>query len=131
MYRLRFLLRVAATLFFLLAFCSLTQALSRTFVSGLGSDANPCTRTAPCRSFQKAHDVVAANGEVVALDSAGYGKLIITKSVTISGEGQEAESSAASCDTGILISTSGITVVLRSIRIEGFGTGGKSASGAP
>src|SRR5205814_8459609 len=123
MYRLRFLLSVAVTLFFSLALGSLTQAAPRTFVSGLGSDANPCTRTAPCRTFQMAHDTVDANGEVLALDSAGYGTLTITKNVTISGERVEATANALSGDA-ITIATAGLKVVLRSITVEGFGTGG-------
>ena len=98
MYKLRFLLSVAAMLFISLALCSLTQAAPRTFVSGLGSDANPCTRTAPCRTFQVAHNAVDANGEVLALDSAGYGTLTITKNVTISGDGVEATANALSGD---------------------------------
>src|SRR2546430_13238022 len=94
MYRLRFLLSVAVTLFVSFTLCCLTQAAPRTFVSGLGSDANPCTRTAPCRTFQMAHDTVDPNGEVLALDSAGYGTLTITKNVTISAEGVEATANA-------------------------------------
>ena len=131
MYRLRFLLSVAVTLFFLLALCSIAQAAPRTFVSGLGSDANPCARTTPCRTFQKAHDTVDANGEVLALDSAGYGTLTITKNVTISGEGVEATVNALSGDA-ITIATAGLKVVLRSITVEGFGTGdiGMNISGA-
>jgi len=102
----------------------------RTFVSGLGSDANPCARTAPCRTFQHAHDVVDANGEVLALDSAGYGTLNITKNVTISGEGVEATANEgvdpivhALSGDAIKIATAGLKVVLRSITLEGFGAG--------
>ena len=49
------------------------QAQSRVFVAAQGSDANPCTFAQPCRTFQHAHDVVAAYGEIDALDPAGYG----------------------------------------------------------
>ena len=72
MNKLRLSLFIGATLLVSVALCSTAQAQSRTFVSGVGSDANACTRTAPCRTFQKAHDTVAAGGEVVALDAAGY-----------------------------------------------------------
>src|SRR5206468_3150708 len=123
MYRLRFLLSVAVTLFFSPALCSIAQAAPRTFVSGLGSDANPCSRTAPCRTFQRAHDTVDPNGEVLALDSAGYGTLTITKNVTISGEGVEATANATTPIDGITIATAGLKVVLRSITVEGFGIG--------
>ena len=102
MYRLRFLLSIAATLFFSLALCSIAQAgpslPNRTFVSITGDDANDCLNITPCRNFQRAHDAVADGGEVVALTSGGYGTLTITKNVTISGEGYEVESSAAAGD---------------------------------
>src|SRR5204863_4399839 len=123
MYRLRLLMSVVATFFFSLALCSLAQAAPRTFVSGLGSDANPCTREAPCRTFQVAHNAVDANGEVLALDSAGYGTLTINKNVTISGEGVEATANATTPIDAITINTAGLKVVLRSITVEGFGTG--------
>jgi hypothetical protein len=55
----------------------------RTWVSPAGVDTNPCTREQPCRNFGAAITVVAAGGEVVALESAGYGPVTITKSVTI------------------------------------------------
>jgi hypothetical protein len=59
----------------------------RVFVAGQGSDLNPCTFTAPCRTFQHAHDVVAAGGEIDVLDPAGYGVLTITKAISIQGHG--------------------------------------------
>jgi len=83
--KLRLSLFIGAALVVSVALCSAARA--RVFVSGVGSDSNPCSRTAPCRTFQKGHDTVAAGGEVVALDPAGYGAVIITKSVTITGEG--------------------------------------------
>src|SRR5207248_2515486 len=98
-------------------------AAPRTFVSGLGSDANPCSRTAPCRTFQVAHDAVDDKGEVLALDSAGYGVLTISKNVTISGEGVEATANATTPIDAITIATSNLKVVLRSITVEGFGAG--------
>jgi hypothetical protein len=56
----------------------------RTFVASTGSDSNPCSRVAPCRTFQAAVDAVALGGEVVPLDSAGFGaSLTITKAVSI------------------------------------------------
>jgi len=80
-------IRFAFTFAFLLICCFTAQAQSRVFVSGVGSDANPCSRTAPCRTFQQAHNVVSAGGEVVVLDPAGYGQVTITKSVNIIGDG--------------------------------------------
>ena len=104
-------------LIFSFALFTTAQAQVRVFVSGLGSDANPCSRTAPCRTFQQAHNVVTPKGEVVALDSAGYGPITITKSVTISGEGVYAGITVFG-GSGILIATPGITVNLRSLQLE-------------
>jgi hypothetical protein len=59
-------------------------ASQRTFVTSFGNDANPCTLVAPCRSFRVAVDAVAAGGEVIALDSGGYGPFNVSKSVTVS-----------------------------------------------
>src|SRR5438445_10440722 len=53
----------------------------RSFVSGSGSDSNPCTIDLKCRSFAAALTQTSANGEVVAYDSAGYGPVTITKAV--------------------------------------------------
>jgi len=79
----RFLLSMLFVLA-LLASAASAQGPVRTFVASTGSDANPCNRTAPCRTFQAAVDAVAAGGEVVALDSAGFGSNVsITKSVSI------------------------------------------------
>src|SRR5262249_11258382 len=60
---------------------------TRVFVGALGSDGNPCTFASPCRTFQHAHDVVAAAGEINVLDPAGYGGVTITKSISIQGHG--------------------------------------------
>jgi hypothetical protein len=63
---------------FLAFFGHVAQAqLQRTFVSGLGSDGNPCTRIAPCRTFAQAVSQTSDGGEVIVLDSAGYGPVTI------------------------------------------------------
>src|SRR5437660_953045 len=120
---LRWSIRFAFTFAFLLISCFAAQAQNRVFVSGLGNDANACTRTSPCRNFQRGQDVVASGGEVVALDSASYGQLSIAKSVTITGEGVYAGITASS-GNGVNIAAGGITVILRSLTLEGLGTGG-------
>ena len=61
-------------------------AVQRTFVASTGADTNPCTLTLPCRGFAAAVTAVGFNGEVVVLDSAGYGAVTIDKSVTIAGD---------------------------------------------
>src|SRR5215472_17571617 len=59
----------------------------RVFVGAAGSDSNPCTFASPCRSFQHAHDVTSANGEIDVIDPAGYGPITITKAISIQGHG--------------------------------------------
>src|SRR2546425_4912764 len=61
------------------------HAQSRTWVSGVGDDLNPCSRTAPCKTFAGAISKTAINGEIDALDPGGYGAVTITKSITIDG----------------------------------------------
>lgn len=106
-----------AVLFLLAVVAARGQA--RTFVSSAGSDANDCSRSSPCRNFQRAHDAVVAGGEVVALDSAGYGAVNITKSVTITGEGVHAAATSPSGGGNVVtVNGAGITVVLRNIQIQ-------------
>jgi hypothetical protein len=101
------------------ALCSTAQAQYRVFVSGLGNDLNPCTRTAPCRNFQRGHDAVVAGGEVVALDSAGYGAVTISKAVTIDGAGQHAGITAIS--NAITFDAAGAKVALRGLTLNSAG----------
>jgi hypothetical protein len=56
---------------------------TRTWVSGVGDDANPCSRTAPCKTFAGAISKTATSGEIDCLDPGGFGALTITKSITI------------------------------------------------
>lgn len=111
----------------LLAGSAFAQA-SRTWVSGVGDDANPCSRTAPCKTFAGAISKTAICGEIDALDPAGYGAVTITKGITIDGGGNLA-SVLVSGTNGIVIqiSTSAATcqqtVILRNLSINGIGTG--------
>src|SRR5689334_8438025 len=71
-----------------LVFASLASAqASRTWVSGVGDDANPCSRTAPCKTFPGAISKTAAGGEIDCLDPGGFGALTITKAITIDCDG--------------------------------------------
>src|SRR5262249_5064091 len=89
-----------------------------------GSDANPCTFSLPCRTFQHAHDVVAANGEIDVLDPAGYGKVVITKAISIQGHGFAGL--AVTSGDGITInSVTPIKVSLRGLLLDGVGSGGR------
>jgi hypothetical protein len=94
----------------------------RTFLSGEGSDTNSCTLTAPCRTFVAAIGAVGAGGEVVVLDSAGYGAFAINKSVTVTvPAGVYAGISVFSGD-GISISAGPADIViLRGLLINQFG----------
>ena len=94
---------------------------TRTWVSGVGDDVNPCSRTAPCKTFAGAISKTAAGGEINALDPGGYGAVTITKSMTIQGTGTHA-SILASFTNGINVNGAGIKVVIRDISINGAGT---------
>jgi hypothetical protein len=95
----------------------------RTWVSGVGDDTNPCSRTAPCKTFAGAISKTAAGGIVSVLDPGGFGAVTITKSITISATGVEA-GVLVSGTNGIVISAGNAdVVVLRGLDIEGLGTG--------
>src|SRR5215475_8931779 len=114
----------AATLVATLASTDAYALANRTFVSGSGSDANPCSLSAPCRSFAGALAQTNAGGEIAVLDTAGYGAVTITQSVSIvNEEGVEAGVTVTSGD-GITISAgSGDVVNLRGLTLVGA-TGG-------
>ncbi len=108
-----------------LAFGPLAKAqASRTWVSGVGDDANPCSRTAPCKTFAGAISKTAAGGEIDCLDPGGFGALTITKAITIdcdSGVG----SVLVNGTNGIVIAANASTDVvrLRNLTINGIGSG--------
>jgi parallel beta helix pectate lyase-like protein len=96
-------------------------AVPRVFVSGHGSDANPGSITSPKRSFASALTVTDAGGEIIVLDSAGYGPVTITQSVSIiSPTGVYAGVTVTSGD-GITVNASGSVVILRGLTINGAG----------
>jgi hypothetical protein len=94
----------------------------RTFVASMGADTNPCSLVAPCRSFGAAIAQTNDKGEVVVLDSAGYGKVTITRSVTIvAPAGVYAGISVFSGSDGITVNAPAGIVVLRGLKINGQG----------
>ncbi|MED5619491.1 right-handed parallel beta-helix repeat-containing protein [Ideonella sp. BN130291] len=95
---------------------------TRTWVSGVGDDANPCSRTAPCKTFAGAISKTAANGEINCLDAGGFGGLTITKSIHIDCGGYIGGVLNAG-STGFVVNGAGINVTLRNLDIEGAGTG--------
>src|ERR1700681_2321551 len=85
---------------------------TRTWVSGVGDDANPCSRTAPCKTLPGAISRTAAGCEIDALDPGGFGTLTITKAITINGGGAQVASVLASGVPGISISAGANDVVI-------------------
>src|SRR4051812_20382955 len=73
----------AVAMVFGLSLSTANAQASRTWVSGVGDDANPCSRTAPCKTFAGAISKTALNGEINCLDPGGFGAVTITKSITI------------------------------------------------
>jgi hypothetical protein len=101
---------------------------ARIFVASYGSDSNPCTFGSPCKTFQQAVNVVAAGGEVTAIDSAGFQPVTIGKSVTItSPAGIEAGVAAPASSAAITISAGADDVVsLHGLTLEGADVSGAS-----
>lgn len=100
----------------------LAQA-TRTWVSGVGDDVNPCSRTAPCKTFAGAISKTATGGEINCLDPGGYGAVTITKAMTISCEGVGGGILASGTNGVIVNAGPADAVVLRGIDIQG-GPGG-------
>jgi hypothetical protein len=96
-------------------------AAQRTFVSSNGKDTDPCSISAPCRSFAAAIAQTNAGGEVIVQDSAGYGAVTITKSVSIIAPAGIYGGISVFSSTGITIDGSNIIVVLRGLTINGQG----------
>jgi hypothetical protein len=101
---------------------------TRTWVSGVGDDVNPCSRTAPCKTFAGAISKTAAGGEISVLDPGGFGGVTATKSITLNGTGTLAGIlSAGTFGVQVNDSASGspgtAIVIIRDISINGAGTG--------
>ena len=111
----------AAALFMGFSTAASAQA-TRTWVSGVGDDANPCSRTAPCKTFAGAISKTAPAGEISVLDPGGFGGVTITKSITINGTGTLAGILAAN-QNGVLVNAAATdTIIVRDISINGAGT---------
>jgi hypothetical protein len=120
MNKFRFTVKIFAIALFMFAFASLAQAqATRTWVSGVGDDANPCSRTAPCKTFAGAISKTAACGEISVLDPGGFGAVTITKSITIDGTGTLA-GILASLTTGVIVNAAATDVItIRGLSING------------
>ena len=96
---------------------------TRIWVSGVGDDANPCSRTAPCKTFAGAISKTAPGGEINCLDPGGFGAVTITKELTINCDGTLG-SVLVSGTNGIIVSAGpSDVVILRNIEVNGLGTG--------
>src|SRR6266568_8049492 len=80
---------------------------SRTWVSGVGDDVNPCSRTAPCKTWAGAISKTAAGGEIDALDPGGFGGVTITKAITLDGTGNFASTLVSG--TNAIVVQAGVT----------------------
>jgi hypothetical protein len=125
MSKARILVNALALIVLTLGISSIANAqATRTWVSGVGDDANPCSRTAPCKTFAGAISKTAAKGEISVLDPGGFGSVNITKSLTINGDGTLA-GILASLVTGIIVNPALSTdvVYIRNLTINGAGNG--------
>jgi hypothetical protein len=109
---------------YLLGSASSFGQATRTWVSGVGDDANPCSRTAPCKTFPGAISKTAAQGEINVLDPGGFGGVTITKAMTIDGSGGSIAGILVSGTNAVIINAGASDVVtLRNLQINGVGTG--------
>lgn len=122
------LFRILGISLFLISASVVSHAqATRTWVSGVGDDANPCSRTAPCKTFAGTISKTATNGEINCLDPGGMGAVTITKSITIDCEDTQG-SILSSGVTGIIINITNPadtrkSVIIRGITIDGAATG--------
>jgi hypothetical protein len=124
--------KILTVVCFTLALSIAAQAqATRTWVSGVGDDMNPCSRTAPCKTWAGAFSKTAINGEIDALDPGGYGTLNITKSITLDGTfGAGFGSTLSGATTGFTVNITNTvndplkTVRLRNLSITGHGLSG-------
>jgi hypothetical protein len=94
---------------------------TRSWVSGVGDDANPCSRTAPCKTWAGAIAKTIAGGEIDALDPGGFGALTITKAITIDGGGGQVASTLVAGTNGIVVAApAGAVVIIRNLRFNGL-----------
>ena len=129
MSKVRFTLNILAVAIFTLTVVSIAQAqATRTWVSGVGDDVNPCSRTAPCKTYAGAISKTAKDGEISTLDPGGFGAVTITKSITINGGngGQGYGSILASLVNGIVINITDVNDVRKSVRLDWLNINGAS-----
>lgn len=114
--------KVLVPIFLLQLSLSASAQATRTWVSGVGDDANPCSRTAPCKTFAGAISKTAVSGEINVLDPGGYGGVTITKAITISGDASMAGVLVSGTNAIVINAPAGV-VMLRNLVFDGLGTG--------
>ena len=129
MSKVRFTMNILAITIFTLTITLVAQGqASRTWVSGVGDDVNPCSRTAPCKTYAGAISKTAKDGEISTLDPGGFGAVTITKSITINGGGggQGYGSIIASLTNAIQINITDVNDIRKSVRLDGLNINGVS-----
>jgi hypothetical protein len=129
MSKVRFTFNILASAIFTLTVVSVAQAqATRTWVSGVGDDVNPCSRTAPCKTYAGAISKTAKDGEISTLDPGGFGAVTITKSITINGggTGQGYGSILAALTTGVIINITDVNDIRKSVRLDWLNINGAS-----
>src|SRR5579862_7132157 len=96
---------------------------TRTWVSGVGDDANPCSRTAPCKTFAGAISKTAPDGEIDALDPGGFGSVTITKAITLDGTPALGGVVVSGTDGIIINAGPDDAVTLRGLILDGVDSG--------
>jgi hypothetical protein len=126
----RLTLRLLVLGMFTLAFTSFAQAqATRTWVSGVGDDVNPCSRTAPCKTYAGAISKTAKDGEISTLDPGGFGTLTITKSITVNGGGTGqgyGSVLSALAPQGFLINITDVNDIRKAVRLNWLDINGAS-----
>src|SRR5437588_8874411 len=102
---------------------------TRTWVSGVGDDANPCSRTAPCKTFAGAISKTAASGEINVLDPGGFGGVTINKAITIRSDHVEAGVLVAGTNAIVVVAGATDMVTLQGLDIEGLSPPNASLNG--
>lgn len=121
--KIQTLLVTAVSAATLLAASSASAQATRTWISGVGDDANPCSRTAPCKTLAGAISKTAAGGEIDILDPGGFGGVTITKSISINAEWAGEAGVLVSGTNGIIINAGANDIVnLRGLFFQGMGT---------
>jgi hypothetical protein len=114
MVKFRTSVRLFALLTFALGLSAAAHAQTRTWVDGVGDDINPCSRTAPCKTFAKAISVTATHGEINVITPGSFGTVTVTKSITIDG--------GSGVIAGITnVSANGVTVLDSEVHHNGIG----------